>query len=141
MKFLKADKPITTTHKTLRDDQNVDGEGDLTVDVEVPQFDSIDEFVKAVGGDTSALESVNSWTDRDAKAAGRTALRTAKDGTDLETLYKNVRDIVKSFVPKSSDRGPSKAVQARQNDAIRAKLEAGETLTREQLMEMLGIAI
>ena len=130
MKFMKAKKPISANHKKL---------GELKVEnVEVPQFDSIAEYVQAVKGEQNGLNWINSQFATAAKNVGRAMLRTAEDTANLSELFPKVAEAVKSYIPDASGDGVSVKSKAEQRDALKARLESGEQLTREQLLEMLA---
>lgn len=130
MKYLKAKKPISANHKKL---------GELKVDgAEVPQFESIAEYIQAVKGEQNGLNWINSQYATAAKNVGRALLRTAEDTAKTEELFPKVLAAVKNYVPDASGDGVSVKSKAEQRDMLKARLESGEQLTREQLLEMLA---
>ena len=130
MKYTKAKKPISANHKKL---------GELKVDgAEVPQFDSIAEYVQAVKGEGPALNWINQQYATAAKNVGRAMLRTAEDTANTAELFPKVLEAIKTYVPDASGDGVSVKSKAEQRDALKARLESGEQLTREQLLEMLA---
>lgn len=152
MKFIKAKKPISANHKKL---------GELSVDgVEVPQYESLAEFVQSVKGDANALDYINGQVATGAKNVGRAMLRNAEDTVAAEkqtqtrqdptdptktvtvavfpALYKSVADAVRSYVPSADASSVSIKSKAEQRDALKAALESGKTLTREDLLAMLA---
>jgi hypothetical protein len=132
MKFVKADKPITTKHKT---------HGEISLDVEVPNVESLEEFVTLCGGNDGALEFVNNAIETAAKNGGRAALRNAADDANLDELKTRTIDIVKNYTPQTGgDKAPSKAKKAQAFDSVKALVESGQEFTREQLLEMLSAA-
>lgn len=128
MRFIKAKKPIAANHKTL---------GELSVpDVEVPQFESMEEFVTATGGNDNALAYINGQVANGAKNVGRAVLRNADDNADKEKLYKTAADAVKNYTPEVS--GVSVKSKAEQRDALVARLkDESKPLTREELLAIL----
>lgn len=144
MRFVQSSKPVTTNHKTL---------GELSVDVETPQFDSMDEFVSAAGGETNALDFINGEIDTNAKNGGRAYLRTVVvEGHDAKTfpgskefkdIVAKVQEIARKYVPKAPGAdGPSKAKKAEVYDDVKALLASAEgaTISKEQLLEILAKA-
>jgi hypothetical protein len=146
MKFVKAAKPLTTKHPAL---------GELSVEIETPQYDSLPEFVQHAGGDDKALEFINGAVDTAAKNAGRAKMRTStyeapKDGSPeekqnhaanfIKELYGTVVGIVKDYTP-SSDRTPSKARRAEAAlTSISELVASGREFTREELQALLDAA-
>ena len=130
MKFIKADKPITTTHKTL---------GEIVVDSpEVPQVESVDEAVQFCGGPDGFLSFFNGAVETNAKNGGRAALRTAPEGSVIEDLIAKVRDLVRKYTPEAgAERGPSKAAKAKAFDSLAEAIRSGKQLSREELEAML----
>jgi hypothetical protein len=132
MKFVKADKPVTTNHKT---------HGEISVEVEVPRMESIEEFVTFCGGQDGALEFANNAIETAAKNGGRAALRNAKDDANLDEVKSNTQSVVRDYTPQTGgDKAPSKAKKAQAFDSVKALVESGQEFTREQLLEMLSAA-
>lgn len=133
MKFVKADKPITApSHKTL---------GELSIEVEVPQVESMEELVQFCGGEQNAIDFFNGAIETNAKNGGRAALRNAPADANVEELKAKVIDLVRKYSPEASaERGPSKAKKAESFDAVKALVESGQDFTREQLLELLAKA-
>jgi hypothetical protein len=132
MKFVKADKPVTTNHKT---------HGEISVEVEVPRMESIAEFVTFCGGEDGALEFANNAIETAAKNGGRAALRNAKDDANLDEVKANTLTVVRDYTPQTGgDKAPSKAKKAQAFDSVKALVESGQEFTREQLLEMLSAA-
>jgi len=131
MKFVKADKPVTTTHKT---------HGELSVEVEVPQTESLDEAVQFCGGEQGLIDFVNSNIETAAKNGGRAALRTAPADADVEELKNKVIDLVRKYSPEASDRGPSKTKKADAYDKVADLVNSGKEFTREELLALLSAA-
>ncbi len=128
MKFIKADKPVSTNHKTL---------GAISVEVEVPQVESIEEFTQFAGGTDSALAFINNAIETNAKNGGRAALRTAPDTAVLDDLTVKVQGIVRDYAPQSGDRAPSKAKKAQAFDTIASLVSSGKEFSREELLALL----
>ncbi len=132
MKFVKADKPVTTNHKK---------HGEISVEVEVARMESLAEVVTFCGGEDGALEFFNNASETAAKNGGRAALRNAKDDANLDEVKQNVIAVVRDYTPQTGgDKAPSKAKKAVAFDQVKALVESGQEFTREQLLEMLGAA-
>lgn len=132
MKFVKADKPITTNHKK---------HGEISLEVEVPQVESIEEFVALCGGSDGALTFVNNAVETAAKNGGRAALRNLADDANLDEAKPRVLGIVKDYTPQTGgDKAPSKAKKAAAFDNVAALVESGKEFTREELLELLKAA-
>jgi hypothetical protein len=132
MKFVKADKPITTNHKK---------HGEISLEVEVPQVESMEEIVAFCGGSDGALEFFNNAIETAAKNGGRAALRNAADDANLDELKVTATDIVKNYTPQTGgDKAPSKAKKAQAFDSVKALVESGKEFTREELLAMLSAA-
>src|SRR5215203_1324321 len=132
MKFVKADKPVTTKHAKL---------GEISVDVEVPELESIDEFVQFAGGNDGALEFINNAVATAAKNGGRAALHNADENANVDALKADIASIVKDYTPRSGgERSPIKTKKLAAFDNIKALVESGAELTREQLLEMLALS-
>jgi hypothetical protein len=132
MKFIKADKPITTNHKK---------HGEISLEVEVPQIESMEEFVSLCGGNDGAIEFVNNAIETASKNGGRAALRNAADDANLDELKTRVLGIVKDYTPQTGgDKAPSKAKKAAAFDDVKALVESGQEFTKEQLLELLSKA-
>ena len=128
MRFIKARKPIAANHKKL---------GELKFDGEVPQYDTLEEFVQAVGGSDNARDYVNQQVATGAKNVGRAMLRTAEDNANIEELYTKAREAVKSYTPDVSS-GASVKTKAEQRDALLARIkDDSKPLTREELLALL----
>lgn len=131
MRFVKADKPVTTNHQF---------HGAISLEVEVPQVESLEEFVTFAGGMDTALAFVNNNIETSAKNGGRAALRNAPDSADVAELKQTVLGIVRDYAPQAGG-GTSAATIAKRTVAnIKALVESGESFTREQLLEMLAAA-
>ena len=129
MKFIKAEKPVSTNHKTL---------GEIKVDVEVPQMESIEEFTQFAGGNDSALAFINNAIETNAKNGGRAALRNAPETAVLDQLVPKVQQIVREYAPQSGgDRSPSKAKKAQAFDSIATLVSSGKEFSREELLALL----
>lgn len=132
MRFVAAEKPITTTHAKL---------GELKIDSpEVPQVESPEEAVTFCGGAEGFLEFFNNAVETAAKNGGRAALRGLADDANLDEAYAKIRDSVRKYAPAQGPREPSKAKKAETYDAISALVNSGTEFTKEQLLELLGKA-
>lgn len=131
MKFIQSKKPITTKHDKL---------GEISVSVEVPQVESLDEFIQFAGGPDSALEFINSQIETNAKNGGRAALRNLAENVNMDEAKTKIQGIVKEYAPSAGSREPSKAKKAQALDNIAALVNSGQEFTREQLLELLASA-
>jgi hypothetical protein len=132
MKFVKSDKPVSTTHAKL---------GDISVDVEVPQAESSTEAIAFCGGEDGFLAFFNSCIETNAKNGGRAALRNLPEDANLDEARVKIQGIVKDYAPQAGgDRQPSVKKKAAAFDAVKAKIESGAEFTREELLAMLADA-
>lgn len=131
MRFVKSDKPIGTKHAKL---------GEIEVDVEFPQVDSLDEFIQFAGGQQEALDYINSAVETAAKNGGRAALRNLAENADIAVARPKIQAIVKEYTPQSSgERAPSKK-KAAAFDNVAALIESGKEFSREDLLAILAAA-
>ncbi len=139
MKFIKPKKPITVNHKKLRDAATENGTLTIAAEkVEIPQYESLAEYVQALKGDSNALAYINKKVENDTKALGRSALNTAEDTAVVDELYTKTIAAMKNFTPDGDIGGASVKTKAEQRDALKARLESGETVSREELLAMLA---
>jgi hypothetical protein len=137
MKFVSTaqGKEVTTTHKTL---------GELKLGVEVPQVESVDEFVSFCGGNEQALTFINKSIADDDKAGVRAALKSIPDGSDVEAAYERIRGISKNYTPQAADGREVRAKKVAAFDTIQnsvnEKLAKGEEISVEDLLAMLAAA-
>lgn len=132
MKFVKSDKPITTKHAKL---------GDLSIDVEVPQMESVEELIQFCGGNDGLLEFCNSQIETNAKNGGRAALRNLPENANMDEARPKIMGIVKDYTPQSSgDKAPSAKKKAAAFDDIATLVNSGQEFTKEQLLELLSKA-
>ena len=131
MKFIKSEKPVTTKHAKL---------GEISIDVEVPQVESMDEFVTFCGGADSALEFVNSQIETNAKNGGRAALRNLPENANLDEARPKIQGVVKEYQPQAGGKGPTVKARAQAFDSVKALVESGQEFTKEQLLELLAAA-
>lgn len=132
MKFVASEKPVTTKHTKL---------GEISVNVEVPQVESLEEFVTFCGGADSALEFVNSQIETNAKNGGRAALRNLPENANLDEAKTKIIGIVKEYAPQAGgDRAPSAKKKAATLDQVAALVNSGQEFTREQLLALLAQA-
>jgi hypothetical protein len=103
MKFVKAEKPVTTTHAKL---------GDLSVDVEVPQVESLEEFSQFAGGNDNAVAFINNAIETAAKNGGRAMLRNAAEDADKTELFAKVQSTTRDYTPGTAQRGVSQKAKA-----------------------------
>ncbi|MBA2706062.1 MAG: hypothetical protein H0U60_19665 [Blastocatellia bacterium] len=126
MKFVKTENPITTKHPQL---------GELSVDVEVPQVESVEEFVQFAGSADSALLFINNAIETAAKNGGRATLRNAPADANVDELTEKVRSVSKDYAPGTTQRTMS---AKRRIDTAIAALESGQELTKEELLKLLA---
>lgn len=132
MKFVKSDKPVTTKHAKL---------GEIKVEVEVPQIESLDEFVQFAGGADNALAFINGAIETNAKNGGRAALRALPENANLDESTAKIQNIVKEYAPAAGgDRQPGKAKKAAAFDNVKELVESGKEFTREELLAILASA-
>lgn len=126
MKFVTAENPVTTKHPKL---------GEISITVEVPQVESVEEAVKFCGGDDGFLEYFNNAIETSAKNGGRAALRNLPENANLDEARPKIQSIVKEYAPSSS--GERKVSAKKTLDSVRSLVESGQEFTREQLLELL----
>lgn len=132
MRFVKSDKAVTTKHAKL---------GNISIDVETPQVDSLDEFVQFCGGADNALAFVNSQIETNAKNGGRAALRNLPEDANLAEATPRIQGIVKEYSPSAGgSRGPSVKAKAATLDRVTEALQSGKEFSREELLAMLSAA-
>lgn len=132
MKFVKADKPVTTNHKD---------HGKIEVEVEVPQVESVEEAVQFCGGPDGFLAYFNGNLETSAKNGGRAFLRNIAKDANLEEVHGKARDLVKNYTPEAAaTRGPSVKAKAETLDKVAELVNSGREFTREELLAMLSAA-
>lgn len=133
MKFIIADKPLTTTHKK---------HGELSLDkVECPQLESVEEFTTFAGGADSALEFLNSAIETAAKNGGRAALRNIADDANLEEAFAKIRDTIRNYAPTGGgDKAPSTKKKAAAFDSVAELVNSGREFSKEELLALLAAA-
>ena len=129
MKFVKAEKPVTTTHAKL---------GDLSVDVEVPQVESLEEFSQFAGGNDNAVAFINNAIETAAKNGGRAMLRNAAADADKDALFDKVKSTTRDYTPGTAQRGVSQKAKAASYDAVKELVESGKEFTKEELLALLA---
>lgn len=128
MRFVKAEKAITTTHPKL---------GELSIEVEVPQLDSIDELGQFAGSSDAALQFVNNAIETAAKNGARAILRNAPEDANVEELTAKAQSTSKDYAPSQASRGESVKAKAQKLDSVRDLVTSGKEFTREELMALL----
>ena len=123
------------------------GEGDdatvekLKFDLQVPQYESIDEYIDHARAATdedpestdAALKCINAWVAKAAADNGRQTVRTASDDKDNASVIQTAQNVSKGYKPSAEGRGPGKAAQIEDFQAIMAKIKAGEMPSAEEL--------
>ena len=128
MRLVATKKPIAANHKKL---------GALEFKGEVPQFDSLEEFVQTIGGSDNARDYLNVQVANGAKNVGRAILRTAEDNADTAKLYEDAAKAMRDYTPEVSS-GASVKAKADQRDALLARIkDESKPLTREELLALL----
>lgn len=128
MRFVKAEKPVTTTHAKL---------GELSVEVEVPQLESLEELAQFAGSADAALVFVNNAIETAAKNGARAMLRNAPEDANREELTSKVQTTSKEYAPSQASRGESQKAKAIKLDSVRDLVTSGKEFTREELMALL----
>lgn len=128
MKFVKAEKPVTTTHAKL---------GELSVDVEAPQVESLAEFEQFAGGPDNAVAFINNAIETAAKNGGRAMLRNAAADADKDALFEKVKSTVRDYTPGTAQRGVSQKAKAASYDAVKELVQSGKEFTKEELLALL----
>lgn len=103
MRFVASKSPVAGEHKTL---------GKFSIDVEVPQVESVEEFTTFAGGADKALLFINRAISTAATNGGRAKARGYDPEKDKEVTaeslakggkhYLEVQEIVKSYTPQNS---------------------------------------
>lgn len=140
MKYVTSDEPLTTKNADL---------GELSVSVEVKQFDSWQDFVTngtADGTEDQALEFLNSQAETAARNAGRPILRNAAKGSDVNVVGQKAITAAHDwkYGGRAGKVSVAKRAEARDNavaSLLRAK-ETGEkvTYTVDELLALLEAA-
>lgn len=142
MKWTTAEKPITSKNSKL---------GDLAVagdELEVPQAESIEDAVRFFGGEDKTLEFINAQIETESKNAGRVVLREAvqEEGETVSQAIARVTAAVKEKVKgwtyggTRGKGGLSQKAAKERVDAVKARVQAGEELSADELLAMLGLA-
>lgn len=106
--------------------------GNLKFEVQVPQYESHEEFIGAAGGDESALKFDNGAT---ATAANNVARATARNSSaeTIDEVIALARAASKRYCPTGVDRGPSKKAQLESFQSLLRKAKSGEAVSTEEL--------
>lgn len=141
MRYVQAEKPVTTQHEKL---------GKVEFVVEVPEAQSLDEAKQQCGGEEALLAFYNSNVATNAKNAARAYARTFEvaEGTDpsgfgalIGQITTEGQRLARDYSPAAdTERGPSKAKKAAAFDQVAALLNSGQEFTREDLLAMLAKA-
>jgi hypothetical protein len=117
---------------TGRDDDAVFG-GKVKFEVEVPQYESISEFVSAAGGEDKALEFANGAVATGAVNGARAYTRNApKDSPETEVIEKATAT-ARGYTPTGGQRGPSKKEKLATFDALMQRIKRGEEVGDDEL--------
>lgn len=129
MRYVTAKKPVKTKH---------DVHGELKVNVEVPQLDSLDELVSFCGGDDKALDFVNGAIETGAKNAARVALSQSSATDSIEAIEKRARDKSHDYVPGGSgERNYVQRAKAEAFDQLPDLLANAENVSKEDLIAQM----
>lgn len=137
MKLIKADKPLKTANETF---------GKVEISVEVPQYDSVSEFVNACGGEERALAVINGDVSTNAKNVGRAFAREARleenesKDAGLARVTAETQKRVREFTPETQDRGISAKKAKETMVSLKSALESGKDFSRDELLAMLAQA-
>lgn len=107
-------------------------------EVEVPQYDSLDEFAQAAGGVDNALKFVNSAAATGSVNGARAAARNAKAETADEAVVNEARATAKGYTPTGGERGPGQKAKVAAFDEIMARVKRGEEVSQEELAALAG---
>lgn len=106
--------------------------GNLKFEVQVPQYENLEEFVSASGGDEQALKFVNGAVATSANNVARSTTRGSSAETADEAIALG-RAASKKYQPTGVDRGPSKKAQLESFQSLLRKAKSGEAVSTEEL--------
>ena len=107
--------------------------GELKFEVEVPQYDSVDEFVQASGGQEAALKVCNGSTATGAVNGARAYARNASETAAAAEIVEKARTVSKGYTPTGVERGPSKKEKLVEFDTMMARIREGERPSSDEL--------
>lgn len=124
MRYVKHDNPLQYTHPKL---------GALgPIEVEVPQFESHEEFVTAAGGAQEALDWINGKVASAAKVNGNVVFRNAAETDSKEDVYSKARAAIRGYTPRGGAKvGTGVRSQANDLQDLLKRKAAGEEITAE----------
>jgi hypothetical protein len=141
MRFVASKKPVAGKHKKL---------GAFSVKVEVPQVESLQEFVSFAGGDDKALIFVNRAIETAAKNGGRAKARnldeknvTADQLAEGGEAYADILKVVREYTPQTSREPGISAAKSKEVVSTLSKAIADpnkKSWTREEIEAMLAAA-
>lgn len=107
--------------------------------VEVPQADSLEELVSMCGGQDNLLTLGNKLIlATPASNVARARIRTAKADENAEERDTAARKVARDYRPEISQARGVPAKEAKNRiDSLKARLEAGETLSQEELVAII----
>jgi hypothetical protein len=107
--------------------------------VEVPQADSVEELTTMCGGQENLLALGNKLIlATPASNVARAILRTAKAEEDVATRDGRARTAAHDYRPEAAQARGMPAKKAKEViDGLRARLEAGETLSQDELVAFI----
>lgn len=141
MRWVTSKKPVAGKHKRL---------GNFSIPVEVPQVESLDEFITFTGGPEKALSYVNRALETGAKNGARAAARALGDEATKEQLqapdgteYVRIRSLAHDYTPQS---GQERGISAKKGKEVANQLQAmvadssKQTFTREEIEALFAAA-
>lgn len=110
-------------------------------DVEVPQYESLDEFVEAATSEVVALAFINKAMSNTASQKARNAINSADQKTTTrDKIISNARELARTAVPTDRTReGTSVKTRAEKGKEMAAKVLSGQTLTDDERAEYAKI--
>lgn len=140
MRYLLTKKPVKSV-RTLKqaneDGKEVEITHDLKAQLEIGQFDTIEEAIAEAGGPEKFLDWVNSKKESDAKIPARNVGPSASQSATDDELVEKMKEVAKNHTIGIS-RGTSVKAKAEAFDEIANLVKSNENVSREQLMELLA---
>lgn len=140
MRWITSKKPVAGKHKRL---------GSFSIPVEVPQAESLDEFITFTGGPEKALSYVNRALETGAKNGARAAARALGEEATKEDMavdgkeYKRIRELAHDYTPQS---GQERGISAKKGKEVANQLQQlvadpnKQSFTREELAALFEAA-
>jgi len=105
-------------------------------EVQVPQYDSLEEFVQAAGGNEQGLKFVNSATATGAVNGSRASCANAKKEQADDEVIAEARSVARNYTPTGSERGPGQKAKLAAMDDFLSRVKRGEDVSQEELLAM-----